>query len=219
MERRGRLVWWGLLAVMIMVATWQLFLPHGNKVTVEKASTGREIVVYVTGAVSKPGLVHLPLDARLDDALKQASLLPEANLEVLNPAEKLKDGQKISVPYKPVAAVPAAGAVGGISGGTTVGSYPVSGGSNGAPSTAATTGGQAAGGGNPAVSGAGKININSASAAELDKLPGIGPALAERIIQYRTENGPFVRPEDLQEVSGIGPKTYEKMAAMVSVGP
>lgn len=215
MERRGRLVWWGLLAVMLIVATWQLFLPHGNKVTVEKASTGREIVVYVTGAVSKPGLVHLPLDARLDDALQQVSLLPEANIEALNPAERLKDGQKISVPFKPFASGLPAGAAGGAGAATNGGA------SNGGASVGAsgTTGVQGA---TATVNGQttdGKININTASAAELDKLPGIGPALAERIIQYRTENGPFVRPEDLQEVSGIGPKTYEKMAAMVSVGP
>ncbi|MDI6813825.1 MAG: helix-hairpin-helix domain-containing protein [Desulfitobacteriaceae bacterium] len=210
MERRFRFIWWGLLVVLIIVASWRLFLPHGNKAYLEKTSTSREIIVYVTGAVSKPELVHLSLDARLDDALKKVSLLPEANLEALNPAEKLKDGQKIAIPYKPVVAV------------TTAGS-PISPGSSGSASTAATAGSTAAtassGSAATASSGGSKININTAGVAELDKLPGIGPALAERIVQYRTDNGPFVRPEDLQEVAGIGPKTYEKMASMVSVGP
>lgn len=209
MERRIRFIWWGLLVVLIIVASWRLFLPHGNKAYLEKTSTNREVIVYVTGAVSKPELVHLPLDARLDDALKKVSLLPEANVEALNPAEKLKDGQKISIPYKPVVAVPTTGS-------------PISPGSSGSASTAATAGSSAAtasSGSAATASSGGKININTAGVAELDKLPGIGPALAERIVQYRTDNGPFVRPEDLQEVAGIGPKTYEKMASLVSVGP
>ena len=73
--------------------------------------------------------------------------------------------------------------------------------------------------GRTTVSSNGKININTAGATELDKLSGVGPALAERIIQYRTEHGPFTIPEDLQNVSGIGPKTYDKMSSQVTVSP
>ncbi len=225
MERRIRFIWWGLLVVLIIVASWRLFLPHGNKAYLEKMSTNREVIVYVTGAVSKPELVHLPLDARLDDALKKVSLLPEANVEALNPAEKLKDGQKISIPYKPVVAVPTTGSPISPGSSAAMGSLTTAGnpaGSSGSASTAATAGSSAAtasSGSAATASSGGKININTAGVAELDKLPGIGPALAERIVQYRTDNGPFVRPEDLQEVAGIGPKTYEKMASLVSVGP
>lgn len=57
----------------------------------------------------------------------------------------------------------------------------------------------------------GKININTASATELETLPGIGPQKAEAIIQYREENGPFQKAEDLMKVSGIGEKTFEKL--------
>jgi competence protein ComEA len=61
------------------------------------------------------------------------------------------------------------------------------------------------------------VNINTAGAGELETLPGIGPVLAQRIIDYREQHGPFVKPEDLMDVSGIGPKTYESIAPHVTV--
>ena len=63
-----------------------------------------------------------------------------------------------------------------------------------------------------------RIDINSASIEELDLLPGIGPALGQRIIQYRSEHGPFSRIEDITSVSGIGPRTLEKLRPLVHVG-
>ena len=62
-----------------------------------------------------------------------------------------------------------------------------------------------------------KININTATAGELEDLPGIGPALAERIIEYRTEHGNFQRPEDLTDVSGIGPGKFAALADLITV--
>lgn len=226
MERKIRYAWWGVLTLLLVAAIWKFFLPHDSNVAIEKTGTNREIVVYVAGAVEKPGLVRLPIDARLNDALKQVSPLPEANVDQMNPAEKLKDGQKITVPYKPATqpigipnpenapasnTAPSAGAIPGP--GTaptaTVQSNNASAGSAvGVPSSIGT-----------GISASGLININTAGVTELDKLPGVGPALAERIIQYRNENGAFSKPEDLQNVSGIGAKTYEKMASMLSVGP
>lgn len=206
MERRLRIVWWVALAILVAGAAWKLFIVPGSNSAFKAGAVNveeRRLVVYVTGAVEKPGLVRLPLDARLDDALKEAKPLPEAELEQINPAQRLKDGQKITIPYK-------AGAV-GITQGVSEGSAqdPAQGVSQGSAQDPVQ--------GVQPNSGT-KININTAGTAELDKLPGIGPALAERIIQYRTENGPFVQPEDLMNVSGIGPKTYEKMSSMVTVG-
>ena len=63
------------------------------------------------------------------------------------------------------------------------------------------------------------ININTATAAELDTLPGIGPTTAQKIIDYRTQNGPFVNAEDIINVSGIGPGTYERIKNLITVGP
>ncbi|HWQ43944.1 MAG TPA: helix-hairpin-helix domain-containing protein [Desulfosporosinus sp.] len=204
MERRLRFVWWFVLIGLVILAIWKLFLPHGSNAYLQKTVSSREIVVYVAGAVEKPGLVHLAPDARLDDALKQVHPLQEANLESMNPAEKLKDGQKVSVPRK---ALP-------ISSGA-VTENPISVVSDNGNNIGSTNGVSAVSVGVGSV----KININTAGAAELDKLPGVGPALTERILQYRSEHGPFARPEDLKNVSGIGTKTYEKMASQVTVSP
>ncbi len=68
------------------------------------------------------------------------------------------------------------------------------------------------------VGAAGLVNINSASVAELDALPGIGPAKAQAIVAYRTEQGPFARTEDLVLVKGIGPSTYAGLQDLVTVG-
>jgi competence protein ComEA len=61
------------------------------------------------------------------------------------------------------------------------------------------------------------ININRASLDELTYLPRIGPAIGQRIIDYRNENGPFIKKEDIQKVRGIGPKTYEGLKDLISV--
>jgi len=63
------------------------------------------------------------------------------------------------------------------------------------------------------------ININTASASELDALPGIGPTTAQKIVDYRQQNGPFVSTADIINVSGIGPGTYEKIKDLITVGP
>lgn len=63
------------------------------------------------------------------------------------------------------------------------------------------------------------ININTASALELETLPGVGPTLAQRIVQYREQNGPFLSTEDIINVSGVGPGTYERIKDLITVGP
>jgi competence protein ComEA len=61
------------------------------------------------------------------------------------------------------------------------------------------------------------VNINTASIEELDKLPGIGPTIAQRIIDYRTENGPFAVIEDILNVSGVGPSTFDQIKDLITV--
>jgi competence protein ComEA len=142
--------------------------------------------------------------------------LPEADLEQLNPASKLKDGQKISIPYK--AGMSTAETATQVAQ-TSQTAQTSQGSLSGQAAQVAQSPQTSAASGSAPSSNTGKININTAGAAELDNLPGVGPALAARIIQYRTDNGPFSNPEALQDVSGIGPKTYEKMASMVTTGP
>ena len=187
-----RRIWWAVLGILVVAAFVKFLIPVNNPVTIEQNAQSREIVVYITGAVQNPGLLKLPLDARLDDALRLAGLSPEADVEALNPAQKLKDGQKIIVPF--------------VRDDTSV------------EGTAASSG-NASETAQQSAKTNGKININTAGLAELDSIPGIGPVLAQRIIDYREQNGFFSSPEEIQNVSGIGTKTYEKMADYITVGP
>lgn len=147
-----------------------------------------EIVVHVAGAVAKSGVYHLPAGSRVIDALEAAGgAAAEADVDALNLAQPLVDGQKVWVPKK--GEVPAAQAAGAAAG--------------------PAPGGAAAGGG--------KVNINTAGVAELDTLPGIGPALAQRIIDYRAAHGPFKSIEDLKNVSGIGEKKFAELKDYVTL--
>ena len=63
------------------------------------------------------------------------------------------------------------------------------------------------------------VNINTATAAQLEALPGIGPSMAQRIVSHREKNGPFKKAEDLMNVKGIGEKSFLKLKALITVGP
>jgi len=131
------------------------------------------ITVHVSGAVTRPGLVSLPADARVADAIVAAGgARPGAVLSGLNLAAPLADHQQLVVP----AADP---------GDATV-----------------------------SVVGDGRVHVNTADTATLQALPGVGPVLAQRIVDHRAEFGPFVVVEDLLDVPGIG---EAKLAALRDV--
>jgi competence protein ComEA len=159
------------------------------------------IQVHVAGAVARPGVYELPAGARVNEAVSLAGLLPEADANALNLAAPLSDGQQVIVPRQGEAVAAGGGGLPPVPGTT---------GGIGAGSTAAGT----AAAGAPA---GGKVNINTAPLAELDTLPGIGPTLAQRIIDYRQEKGPFRSIEDLQNVSGIGTKKFADLKDLVTV--
>lgn len=190
-------------------------LPSGNG-----AGSGSEVVVHVSGAVQKPGVYHLPAGSRVEDLLNRAGLLPGADVDGLNLAARLKDEQHLLVPQRaietgtgnegsgsmqrnPFAPAESAGAGGGVSGSQLL----------------ASSGSQAGGQQLPPALGrqGRRFNINTASLAELDALPGIGPALAQRIIDYRISNGPFASVEDIKKVSGIGEKKFEQIRELICV--
>jgi competence protein ComEA len=154
------------------------------------------VVVYVSGAVAAPGLVELPEGSRVGDAVTAAGGFAEsADTAALNLARIVADGEQIDVPtVEEQASDPAA-----VSGQT--GSAPASGSSS--PSSSAQTGGL--------------VNINTATQAELETLPGVGPSTAKKIIDDRTANGPFKKKEDLKRVSGIGDKKYASLEASITV--
>lgn len=155
-----------------------------------KSSSAAEVYVDVDGAVVRPGVYRLKDGARVSQAIDVAGgLTAEADVTGLNRASKVADGQKIYVPK--VGEQQAAAAV------------------VGAESSAATTPG--------AGSSSGLVNINTASAAELQTLSGIGPSMAQSIIDERTQNGAFASVDDLMRVSGIGEKKLAKIKDCICV--
>ena len=154
------------------------------------------VVVHVTGAVIRPGVVTLGEGSRVNDAISAAGgVSPDADTQQLNLARVLTDGEQIRVPrIGEVLPDPA----------------PQSG--------AAATPGAGTDPGKPgAGSASGTVNINTASASELEKLPGIGPALAQRIVEYRDSHGPFASVDALTDVPGIGKAKLEALREQATV--
>ncbi|MFI2235298.1 helix-hairpin-helix domain-containing protein [Streptomyces chrestomyceticus] len=172
------------------------------------AAAGRLLVVDVVGKVHRPGIHRLPQGARVADALRAAGgVLDGANTRGLNRARLLVDGEQI--------AVDVAGAAGQ---GVGAGSGAATGGGAGAaagagPGGGATSGSVGGAGGTGA--GAAPVSLNSATAEQLDGLPGVGPVLARHIIEYRTAHGGFTSVEQLREVNGIGDRRFADLRPLV----
>lgn len=149
------------------------------------------LLVHVLGAVAEPGLVELEPGARVVDAIAAAGgLTAEADASGVNLARPVTDGEQLLVPRPGEAPSPQAGAAGGASG------------AGGAPGTAG---------------GAGVVRLNTAGLAELDTLPRIGPALAQRILDWRAANGGFTSVEQLLEVAGIGDAVFAGLVDRVAL--
>lgn len=150
---------------------------------------GDALVVHVAGAVTTPGVVELAAGARVIDAVEAAGgAVPEADLDRLNLAAKVTDGERILVQR--------------------VGDPPAPAASSGGPAGAPSGGTGAAGG---------LLNVNTASSVELEQLPGIGPALAAAIIAERDRRGGFGNVQELRDVRGIGEKRFADLAELVTV--
>ncbi len=155
---------------------------------VKREEDPQRIVVHVVGAVAHPGVYEVKDGQRVADAVAVAGgATANSRLDLINLAAPLHDGVKIYIPSEEDAR-----------------RYP-------APSLS----GQA--GDSVGAMGEGKVVLNSATVAELDRLPGIGPALAKRIVDFREKNGPFERLEDLQQVPGIGPAKFQEMREMMTL--
>ena len=152
-------------------------------------TTPQIITVHVAGAVKNPGVYRLKYGSRINDGLVAAGgATSAANLDVINLATVLNEGEQIYVPKrgeKPhvITIRPQAGGAGGVGGAAGAG------GIGGATSSASSQ----------------QININLASVVELEQLPGVGPATAKAIVTYREKFGAFLKVEDLLKVRGIGP--------------
>lgn len=160
--------------------------PPGNSVNeVSGNSAGSDIVVYVSGGVTKPGVYKFANGSRVVDVVTAAGgFLPGADVAKINLAMLLKDEMHIHVPYTATPIITS-------------------------PAIAASTANNS--------NTSDKVNINTASKDELDKLPGIGPALAERIIEYRTANEPFRDIADIKKVPGIGESKYNQLKNRITL--
>lgn len=189
-------------ALLIVVAYWWwqgrtrpiVMLPEPVTVSAgvdDTTAASALVIVHVRGRVVRPGVLTLPAGSRVVDAIEAAGgMKPGASTGDLNLARVLVDGEQVAVGLRRSAASPPT-ELGG-SGGSGAGGAPQS---DGQP-----------------------VNINTASAVELEALPGIGPVLAARIVQWRVDNGPFTDVEILGEVSGIGDALMAQLRPLVRVG-
>ena len=188
--------WWeaAIIVVGVILGTGVIFLisrpPRGELIVLLPVPTPAPIMVYVQGAVNQPGLYSLPQQSRVNDAILAAGGFSEqADFGSLNLAEILQDGDQVNVAILPN--TPA----------NETGINP----STNSPTQHASL--------SPTI-----ININSATLDELDTLPEIGPKTAQAIIDYRNTYGLFTKIDDILEVSGIGPVTFEKIKDLITIG-
>jgi len=179
-----------VLAGLVLLGVGRMALRRAEVEPLILASpTPQTLVVHVAGEVLVPGVYTLPPGSRWSDAVRAArgvSFL--ADLNAVNLAQPLRDGDRVYIPRVPEPVLPpdADGA---------------------APrGSAQPRGGRAA-----------SVDVNAATVADLEALPGIGPVLAARIVEYRRTHGRFQRPEDLLEVEGIGPRLLERLRPFIQV--
>ena len=194
-----------LLGALALVVAAVLLLTRGNDtapvviVAPEQTQTPQpttvDIRVQVSGAVLAPGVYAMTEGDRVMDAIAAAGgVKPGADLDAVNLAQRVQDEARYHIPLRGQTAS--------------------------APPPAGTPGNDAGSGkaripqGEPAPA---PVDLNDASSQELQELPGIGPALAARIIAHREANGPFASVDAIQDVPGIGPKTLESIRSMVTV--
>lgn len=163
--------------------------PRGEAIALRDPPTPMPIQVFVSGGVKIAGVYTIPVGSRVQDAIEAAGgFSPEADLEGLNLAAYVQDGERILVPL--ITQVPEVSK-------STVLELP-----NDTPSVNKTA----------------LININTADQLELESLPGIGPVLAQEIIAYRESNGTFKDVEEILNVKGIGTAKYEQIRNLITIG-
>lgn len=195
MRNLARYRGYAIMALLNVIALGVLFLydrrPQPEPLAILTPSrhpTSAAIQVHVAGAVRHPGLYSLPAGSRLHEAIQAAGGLREdADRERVNLADYVRDAQQLYIPRQGITPPPGPTAASGA--GTDLN----------------------------AVAGQRLVNINIASPEELMTLPGIGAVYAERIVAYRQEHGPFDDIQQIMQINGIGPTTYERLKAYIAV--
>jgi competence protein ComEA len=190
LERYRGLLFFGLvLVILAAVLLFQALKPSPQPILLSTSTpnpspavtaTPQPLRVYVSGAVQQPDVYTLPPGSIVKDAVLVAGgPARDADMDRINLASSLADGQQVYVPKQGEESLPVQ------------------------PSSLQPASG-------------GKVNINTADAATLETLPGIGPALAQRILDFRQASGPFERIEDVMEVSGIGPGIFDQIRELIA---
>ena len=188
------------LGVSVKVARSVGSQTQGEVVLTEpaRAQASDKVIFQVAGSIKQPGVYTLPHGSRVIDAIESAGgAKPGANLDSMNLAAPIEDGTRIYVPL--IDEQPEAGAMPAIAAGTSSGPKAAS------PSNKLHAPSE------------GKVNINTADATELQRLPGVGPSTAEAILEYRSQIRRFNSVDQLDDVKGIGPKKLEKMRPFVAL--
>lgn len=179
-----------LAGVLIFVSR----APAGQPIVLQPAPTKVPVAVHVIGAVPRPGLYEFAEGARVQDAIDAAGgLLASANVDAVNLAALLTDGQQLNIPYKD-------------------GEVPTE--APAEPELPSSSNSEDENSSNSVNTDL--ININTATLEELDSLPGIGPTIAQRIIDYRTDNGPFTTIDEIMDVPGVGPSTFDEIKDLIT---
>jgi competence protein ComEA len=185
-------VFFGLAASAVMVLV--VLPPRGEPIILPPTPSPAAIAVYVSGAVNSPGVVYIPRQSRVMHAIEAAGgFSSEADAEAVNLAARVNDGERIIVLSRSASATSIA---------LTSTAVAVSPRGPGATAT-------------PAVIF--PINLNTATQAELEALPTIGPTKAADILAYRQKIGQFLKIEDIQNVPGIGPATFDKIKELITI--
>jgi|YelNatPaOPRAMG01_1025707.scaffolds.fasta_scaffold00897_2 competence protein ComEA len=173
------------IASIIFLLIFSVFLINFNS-REEKKEIENYIIVHIAGAVKMPGVYRLLEGSRVIDGIQSAGgALPSADLDRLNLADYLQDGSKVFVPEKSL------------------------------PSNSILKSDKEKDIKDKNSASSNKININYATEKELENLPGIGPSLAKRIVEYREQNGPFKDIEEIKNVKGIGDKKFEQIKDLI----
>lgn len=217
-ERQQPKRWWAIAgaAALALVAGWSL--PHRSpdvsalapavadatppSVAAAPSAAPSPAVVYVSGAVRSPGVYTLTPGKRVIDALKAAGgAVADADLARVNLASPLTDGEQIGVPKRGESLEPVVG--------------PTNAGPSSTRRHSRRHSSTPRSGGAHKLSPGETLDVNTAGADELVRLPGVGPSLAQRIVEYRNANGRFEAVDDLQNVPGIGASKFEHLAPFV----
>lgn len=205
LSRQEKIIFFIIVSILVITFGWKFYGRGKNEITIIPSTTEGETIslpaedgvdksiciIHITGAVNQPGVYQLDQGKRVIDAVKIAGGEAEgANLDAVNLAAHIYDGQKIVIPF-----------IFEINNDTLYSSL----------ETVATPQRQMN------FDSSSLLNLNSAESSQLENLPGIGPVLADRILEYRRDHGMFHTMEEIMNVPGIGEKKFESIKELITV--